>query len=150
MPIFVALDENWLVTRRIKGGPLSAFGIGALEVKPFNPDADPWAMPAGTIMLGQDVDKDRLHHGYRTAAGYLGLRPVLTGQAVTGATVTLPACPAGTVIEVHDLAGGEVMHSLTANADGFTDTITFEDAGQYAVEIDPPAPWLDMTLKVEV
>ncbi|MDE4297078.1 hypothetical protein PXK56_17975 [Phaeobacter gallaeciensis] len=150
MPIFVKLGENGVVEQLIRGASLSEDELGALEVIPFNPKINPWAVPADTIMLGQGVDKENVHLGYRTTTGFLKLRPMLTGQSVTGNTLALPACPAGTVIEVQDLSGGEILHSLTANADGFTDTITFEDTGQYSVEIDPPAPWLDMTLTVEV
>lgn len=57
-------------------------------------------------------------------------------------TLTVPPVPEGTRVEIHDMAGGELMTTLTADADDWSETITITDSGSYSAEVHVPMPFL--------
>lgn len=77
-------------------------------------------------------------------------RPQIDLPALTGISLELPALPLGTKISVLDRIGSEQVLSLVTDVDGWSDTLTFDDAGSYAIDVTPPAPYLPTTTVVEV
>lgn len=82
--------------------------------------------------------------------GLLLARPAGPQPYVSGSSIVVPSCPAGTRIEVNDLAGGELMHVETGVAEGYTETFDFPDPGLYEVEVEAPAPYLPTSVRLEV
>lgn len=61
----------------------------------------------------------------------------------------LSGLPVGTVVEIHDLIGEEVMADQTIADDGSLD-FGFADAGHYVIEVMPPNPYVNATFQIEV
>lgn len=55
------------------------------------------------------------------------------------ASVVLTNIPPGTRLEVVDLEIGAIIVDQMLEGD---DTLTFPEAGQYQIEVEPPMPWL--------
>lgn len=78
-------------------------------------------------------------------------RPALdpiTWDAATK-TVTVPACPAGTEIMVWDVIAKTLLHSGPSDTIEPT-TITLSDAGSYEIELTPPLPTLEQSIRITV
>ena len=72
---------------------------------------------------------------------------VLTQTAGAPETVTLTDAPAGASVRIFDLLADELILDSPATVGDFW---TFPDPGQYAIEVDAPAPWLPASLHIEV
>lgn len=77
-------------------------------------------------------------------------RPLSPQPVAVAGAVEIPPCPIGTVIEISDLSGVEVMAELVADADGWTETIEFPDPGEYRVSVAAPAPYLEASVRVVI
>lgn len=82
--------------------------------------------------------------------GSLVERPPSPAPLVAAGAVEIPPCPLGTVIEVSDLTGREVMAEIETDADGWSELIELPDPGQYMVSVQAPAPHLETRVKVVV
>lgn len=82
--------------------------------------------------------------------GVLQPRPLSPAVVSSGTVHTVSGMPAGTVIEVYDLTGGEIMGTMTAAADDAVQEITLPDAGSYRIEITAPPPHLMTAVEVTV
>jgi hypothetical protein len=83
--------------------------------------------------------------------GEIVQRPALdpiTWDAATK-TVTVPVCPVGTQIMVADLVAKTVLHSGLADTTEPT-VISLPDAGSYEVELTPPLPALEQSIRITV
>ncbi|OWJ69817.1 hypothetical protein CDV50_15970 [Haematobacter massiliensis] len=66
----------------------------------------------------------------------------------TGAEVTAPE---GTIIEVWDLEADYLLATLSPSEDeDYRVSIELSDLGRYAIEVQPPSPWLRSRLIVEI
>lgn len=105
-------------------------------------------LPAGAIALPRGADVAALM-GCMLVDGVWVDRPrptVLVDQ--TGATtVALTDAPAGTTCRIIDVLTDDLLFAGPAPAPA---DWTLPDPGQYAVEIDPPLPWLPISLRLEV
>lgn len=77
-------------------------------------------------------------------------RPTLPDPTRIDNVVTLSGLPLGTLIEVIDVSGDEVMLETSADTDNWGDTITLTENGTYEIELLPPAPHLPLTFRFEV
>lgn len=85
---------------------------------------------------------------WRLVAGAWTLRPELGTPVIAVGTVSLASCPSGTVAEVTDISGHEIMGTV-AEAGGLIE-ITLPDAGHYAIEYLPPLPHVGRLIRVTV
>ena len=83
-------------------------------------------------------------------AGMLVARPMGPVPVASAGQIVVPACPAGTRIEVFDMVGRERLALEISVPEGWSDTYSFPDAGRYRVEVEPPAPWLPSAVEIEV
>lgn len=74
-------------------------------------------------------------------------RPTVLVDQTGVTTVTLAEAPTGTACRIIDLLTDDLLFAGPAPADAIW---TLPDPGQYAVEIDPPLPWLPVSLRLEV
>lgn len=77
-------------------------------------------------------------------------RPSLPVPVQSSSTVTLSGLPLGTVVEVIDASGDEVMAELVADTEGWGDDIVMASNGAYQIELLPPAPYLELSFAFEV
>ena len=111
--------------------------LGDVEAPPEGATHLPASVPLETLsrqMLVEGVWQDR-------PAVALTLTPG------SPASVTLSAGPAACPVRITDIAAGEILFEGTAGAGT---SWSFPDAGSYAVESDPPSPWLPAVLRFEV
>lgn len=106
------------------------------------------AAPAGALVLPATADLVELSRQH-LVDGAWEPRPVavLTLTGMAPATVTVTAGPLDTPVRVYDIDGAELLFEGLASPGAFW---TFVDPGRYAVEVEPPAPWLPATLRFEV
>lgn len=124
---WVETDANGLVMRAGQSGALPA---GATEVVT--------ALPPSVLARMQMVE------------GAPVPRPAAPAMNSSGNVHTIGPCPVGTVIEVHDLTGGEIAAVHTVAVAGEDVEITLADAGDYRIEVAPPAPVLPASYPVVV
>lgn len=152
MAFYVSIDTNNLVTLTMRGTVPEPGYREVIFWRPTEDDPTPPEIAPDQIITGLWPDVAILAETMVDAVtGHLVPRPKLVPPAFDAETniLSLTDCPAGTVIEVHDQIGGEVVGTITADTASFADTITFSDAGRYAVEFDPPLPYLPLTFEVQ-
>jgi hypothetical protein len=88
--------------------------------------------------------------GHYIAGGVLVPRPRPPVPVEISGGWRLAACPAGTQVLIHDLAGREVIFQGIVGADGEDFDFVLPDAGQYMVEVDAPLPFVDTKTIIEV
>jgi hypothetical protein len=74
-------------------------------------------------------------------------RPIVQTDQTGVTTVTLADAPTGTTCRIIDLLTDDLLFAGPAPEAAIW---TLPDPGQYAVEIDPPPPWLPVSLRLEV
>lgn len=148
MTIFVTLDMKDHVRRVQALRPGTPPEPGALAVVPISPEAvfAPGANEVG-LHFGPAI---REIGSMMRVGGILRPRPVTPEPTRDGSQITIPPVPEGTVIEVFDLAGGERMALLSADAEGWTQTISLRDTGTYEIEVQAPGDFLPASLKVTI
>ncbi len=77
-------------------------------------------------------------------------RPQSPAVETTGTTHSIADCPLGTVIEIIDNAGGELMEIYTTATDGETVTRDLPDPGQYEINVKSPDPYLPTIARITV
>lgn len=77
-------------------------------------------------------------------------RPQSPDLTQTGTDFTVLDCPNGTVIEILDMSGEEVMARITVDQDGFAQQFALPDPGTYEVTIEAPAPHIPTIRKVVI
>ena len=108
-------------------------------------------LPEGAFEVDVAIPDADLAGLMQDAEGALVARPVSPVPVLTGAgEYAVLDCPAGTVIEVHDCLGRELMAAVTAEADGYSETVTLPDRGTYEIIVSAPPPHVVWRLKVEV
>ncbi len=128
MKKFITLGITGIVE---KVGTGRSVPVDAIEVEPSIPDADYFG-------LMQDEFGD------------LVSRPQSPPVIDTGTGYAILDCPEGTVIEVHDLLGREVMANITAPADSHAVEFTLPDPGEYEVTVQAPSPHIVTTKRIAV
>lgn len=106
------------------------------------------AAPAGALVLPATADLIELSR-QQLIDGQWTPRPatLLTRSAEAPWTITLAEAPAAATVRIFDLDADELLFEGQASPGAVW---TFSDPGRYAVEVDPPAPWLPTTLRLEV
>lgn len=94
--------------------------------------ADPTALMRMMLVDGVWVDRPR---------------PIVQTDQTGVTTVTLADAPAGTTCRIVDLLTDDLLFEGPSDAGAIW---TLPDPGRYAVEIDPPLPWLPVSLRLEV
>ena len=106
------------------------------------------APPPGSIILAPSLALETLSRQMLVEGAWQDRPAVhLTLTPGSPASVTLvqgpPTCP----VRIIDVAAGEVLFEDAAEAGA---SWSFPEAGRYAVESDPPEPWLPAVLRFEV
>lgn len=142
---YVIIDPAGHVVRTGHLRPGATLPAGALVVV-----QDPkWVATPGQIGVDHAVSLGEL--GMMMQSGdWLVARPSSPQPVASTGQIDVPACPAGTVIEVFDLSGGERMFVEPVATEGWTETFTFADPGRYRVEVSAPAPALPTSIDLEV
>lgn len=73
--------------------------------------------------------------------------PIVQRDQTGVTTVTLVDAPAGTTCRIIDLLTDDLLFAGPAAVAAIW---SLPDPGRYAVEIDPPPPWLPVSLRLEV
>lgn len=138
--LFVVLNPDGTVKR---AGSAQVLPIGAVRVT------------VGSVAEEGDLGIDHVPSvqaltRMQAVGGLLQARPAGPQPYVSGTSIVVPSCPAGTRVEVNDLAGGELMHVAAGVAEGYTETFEFPDPGLYEVEVEAPAPYLPTSVRLEV
>lgn len=105
--------------------------------------------PAGAIVLETDLSVSQLAM-MQIVNDVPVPRPTGPEIVSDGTTHTVTDCPEDTVIEVHDLIGGEIASTHTVTVDGDDVAVTLADAGSYRIEVTAPLPALPVYLEVIV
>ena len=106
------------------------------------------APPPGAVILAASASLETLSR-QMLVEGVWQDRPAvdLTRTPGSPAGVTLSAGPAACPVRIIDIDAGEVLFEGTAEVGA---SWSFPDAGRFAVESDPPEPWLPAVLRFEV
>lgn len=104
-----------------------------------DPDGEPYPVTQ-TVTVTETVEEDIWETRPQSPA------PV---QVSPGEYVVLD-CDEGTVIEVADIVGGELMARVVADADGFSQEFSFPDPGTYSITVTSPTPYLETQETFEV
>jgi hypothetical protein len=142
MPVFVKIDGDGLVEAATV--QQVAPDVGWLRV------VDTVTDPATEVSCAYSRELKDLCGGQLVGSEIVA-RPALdpiTWDAATK-TVTVPICPTGTQIMVADLVAKIVLHSGSADTTEPT-TITLSDAGSYEIEMTPPLPILEQSIRITV
>ena len=108
----------------------------------------PGPMPVGAIEVPEGASLEALSRKMLIEGGWQD-RPAAELVQMPGlpVTITLTAAPNGTPVRITDWAARELLF------DGLADpgaTWSFPDPGDYAVDVEPPLPWLPAGLRFEV
>lgn len=98
-------------------------------------------MPAGAVLAPDGIETLELAQ-MMVVGGELYPRPMSPDIQSDGTTHSIMDCPAGTVIEVYDVTGGERLDLITVAVSGTSEVISLPDAGTYSIEVQAPAPAL--------
>jgi hypothetical protein len=142
MPVFVKIDGDGLVEAAIVQQTVP--DVGWLRI------VDTVTDPATEVSCAYSRELKDLCRGQLVGSEIVA-RPALdpiTWDAPTK-TVTVPVCPVGTQIMVADLVVKTVLHSGPADTTEPT-TITLSDAGSYEIELTPPPPTLEQSIRITV
>lgn len=110
--------------------------------------ADAEHMPEGAMHLPDSADLTAMMRQMLVEGAWQD-RPaaILNRTAETPVTITLSEAPPGAAVRIFDIDGDELLFEGLVSPGAFW---TFADPGRYAVEVEPPAPWLPATLCLEV
>ncbi|GIT85397.1 hypothetical protein [Roseobacter sp. OBYS 0001] len=97
-------------------------------------------LPAGAVAAPAGLSASDLLARMIETDGTLVLRPLSPVVTSAGTVHTIANCPAGTVIEVADVAGDEIMAEITST--GQTEVISLPDPGEYQIRVAAPLPAL--------
>lgn len=87
---------------------------------------------------------------HRYVDGVFIERPALSDLTFGNDTYEILDVPIGTEIVVYDVIGGEEMTSFVVNEAEYNLQIQLTVSGEYAVELNPPPPFLPAFHKIEV
>ena len=105
-------------------------------------------LPEGAIALPRGADVTALMRMMLVDGVWVDRpRPIVQTDQTGVTTVTLADAPTGTTCRIIDLLTDDLLFAGAANAGAIW---TLPDPGRYAVEIDPPPPWLPVSLRLEV
>lgn len=105
-------------------------------------------LPEGAIALPRGADVAALMQMMRVDGVWVERpRPIMQTDQTGVTTVTLADAPAGTTCRIIDLLTDDLLFAGPSDAGAIW---TLPDPGHYAVEIDPPLPWLPISLRLEV
>lgn len=105
-----------------------------------------WVQPVDEIAV-TNLDRLRTLGTLMKSGKELVERPLSPVPTVSGTTIVIPACPAGTRLEIFDKIGMERM-LLDENASA--ETYNFLDPGVYLAEVEAPEPYLPTCVELEV
>lgn len=106
------------------------------------------ALPDGAIALRRGADVAALMAMMLVEGVWVDRpRPSLSVDQTGVTAVTLADAPPGTACRIIDLATDDL---LFAGPPPVPPIWTLPDPGRYAVEIEPPLPWLPVSLRLEV
>ncbi|GIT85455.1 hypothetical protein [Roseobacter sp. OBYS 0001] len=97
-------------------------------------------VPTGAALAPPDLRPAQLVRLMQDAGGALIERPLSPVVTSAGTFHTIENCPAGTVIEVADISGDEIMAEITST--GQTEVISLPDPGEYQIRVAAPLPAL--------
>lgn len=98
--------------------------------------------PEGAIITDDEMSIQERARLYVDGENGLVPRPEVPAPTLSGDDLSIPSGPEGTVLKVMDKVSDEVMWEMTTDNNLTDHVLTLPDAGTYAVEIDPPHPWL--------
>ena len=105
-------------------------------------------LPDGAIALPRGADVTALMRMMLVDGVWVDRpRPIVQTDQTGVTTVTLAAAPTGTMCRIIDLLTDDLLFAGSAPV---ASVWTLPDPGHYAVEIDPPLPWLPINLRLEV
>ncbi|MCA0961136.1 hypothetical protein [Salipiger bermudensis] len=81
--------------------------------------------------------------------GWFLPRPRIELPELDGNNLAIPPLPLGTRVTIVDQLGEAVLRMVTETED-WSDTLAFEDAGRYSIDVAPPAPYLPSSAVAEV
>jgi hypothetical protein len=103
--------------------------------------------PDGAVVVAGGIPLGDLSTLFVDGESGLVPRPDIEAPALDGSTLTIPACPAGSVIRLEDLIGGDILFIRVAEVGDDPIEITLPDAGRYFALIEPPAPYMPSALE---
>ena len=105
-------------------------------------------LPFGAIALPRGADVTALMRMMRVGGVWVERPlPIVQTDQTGVTTVTLADAPTGTTCRIIDLLTDDLLFAGQSEAGAIW---TLPDPGLYAVEIDPPLPWLPVNLRLEV
>ncbi|WP_439137543.1 hypothetical protein [Roseicyclus sp.] len=148
MSTFVTLDANDHVRRVqvLRSGASPQPGALLVVLLPSKAVFAPGADEVGLHLSNANREIGTMMR----VGGILQPRPVTPEPTWDGSEITIPPVPEGTVIELFDLAGGERMAVLSADAEGWTETVSLPDAGTYEIELQAPGDFLPASLRIMI
>lgn len=110
-------------------------------------------VPPGAILLPEGGPIGIAALDLRIISGQFKRRPELPGPEVTafqvnGLAIRFAGLPAGTTAEITDTLIGQQM-AVLPEVQGIIQ-IELIDPGLYRIEVNPPRPWLQMIMTLEV
>lgn len=115
-------------------------GDGGYFSIPQPPLIVPFAAGPGQIGTSMAMDAALIAAAMVDENGLLAPRPLSPIPTITGSTVIVPPCVAGTLISIDD--GREHLVNEITETDDFEETFELEDAGEYQIEVAAPPPAL--------
>lgn len=82
--------------------------------------------------------------------GILVPRPKSPQPYSSDGKIIVPPCSEGTMINVFDQSGHEVLATIITETDDYEETFEFVDAGTYRVEVEAPFPHLTTFAEVRI
>ncbi|NTT86930.1 hypothetical protein [Tabrizicola fusiformis] len=105
-------------------------------------------LPEGAIALPRGADVTALMRMMLVDGVWVARpRPIVQTDQTGVTTVTLAEAPAGTTCRIIDLLTDDLLFAGPVPEPAIW---TLPDPGHYAVEIDPPLPWLPVSFRLEV
>lgn len=105
-------------------------------------------LPSGARQAPEGIEPSELAQ-LMVVGGELYPRPMSPDIQSDGTTHSIMDCPAGTVIEVYDVTGGERLDLITVAVSGTSEIISLPDTGTYSIEVQGPMPALPVRKVVQ-
>ena len=103
--------------------------------------------PEGAVIVDGTLSASDLLGLYVDGGNGLVPRPKVTAPNIVDDILTIPAGPNGTLLRLFDQISGEIMWQTTTDDTEIEHVLTLPDHGTYAVEVEPPFPWVSMQVE---